>query len=553
MAFGFVNTGGGAASSEKTVLVDALPEAAAGCTGKLYVVQHSSPTGSRAYVCIYTGPATGYMWFEVGAYGLVGTESDGLLSAEDYTYLMDAADMVLDGAMTRYGVRFEGSANSGATVRRLFDAVGLVADVGTDTEKPPNDFDNIYPWSARRRCCGAWDESGNFTVNAYKGEPGYAEDGTNGEVWVEHSLFYYRHTYTDDGAEEIVISATPLADYLPAPIFVGSDGAVHQKAYTAAYPMATVNGKATSRSGVFADDYSLNTAMESARTLGANYTVTTSAEWYTECLYMWVEFATRGVQSVMAGATGMDASGVMATVSQSSTNRFIVANADAEKFAVGQTVRGTTPSGSFEKRIVTSIEEYDANNRAICFDGDPLNISDPSIIYSDAWKNGSCDNVIASSGSPVSNTSGKYNCIYRGKESPYGNSAGFLADLLLKREGSSAQGYTYGVYFLPDPTKYTDGTVTDSYTKLNYTAPSSAGYVSRLGCDSRFPFVRVPSEAGASASTYYSDRYQVRGTLCAARVGGGLGDGTSAGPLCFDCRSAPSSANSGSARLSYRR
>lgn len=60
----------------------------------------------------------------------------------------------------------------------------------------------------RRRCCGYFDTEGSFVVNAYEGEPGYTTDGSNGEVWVEHSLFYYRHIY-DDGAEEIVISALP--------------------------------------------------------------------------------------------------------------------------------------------------------------------------------------------------------------------------------------------------------------------------------------------------------------------------------------------------------
>lgn len=65
--------------------------------------------------------------------------------------------------------------------------------------------------------------------------------------------------------------------------------------------MATVDGKPTSRAGVFLDAYSLNTAMTAARTLGERYTASTTAEWYTECLYMWVEFATRNVQAAMAG------------------------------------------------------------------------------------------------------------------------------------------------------------------------------------------------------------------------------------------------------------
>lgn len=165
---------------------------------------------------------------------------------------------ISSATVTKYGVRFGGSANNGATVTRLHNAYGLVAGVGADTQTAVNDFDNIYPWSARRRCCGYFDESGNFVVNAYAGEPGYTTDGTNGEVWVEHSLFYYKHAYNGD-AEEIIISAFPVGGFLPAPIFVKPDGTLLQKAYTAAYPMATVNGKATSRAGVFSDICSLNT------------------------------------------------------------------------------------------------------------------------------------------------------------------------------------------------------------------------------------------------------------------------------------------------------
>lgn len=476
----------------------------------------------------------------------------------------EQAEAVVDQAakiVTRYGVRFEGSANSGSTVKRLYNAVGLVAGVGTDTEKPQNDFDNIYPWSARRRCCGAWGEDGNFVVNAYKGEPGYAEDGTNGEVWVEHSVFYYKHTYEESGAEEIVISATPLADFLPAPIFVGDDGTVHLKAYTAAYPMATVDGKATSRSGVFNNLYSQISAITAARTLGKRYTVTQTSEWYTECLYMWVEFATRHLQSVMASASSMPYSAnEKAIVAETNTNRIIVSAASAAKFVVGQTIGIGTSLGATNvanNRVITVIEEYDTDNKVMSFDGDPVNITAGNIVFTLAWKNGSCDNVIASSGSPVSNTNGRYNCIYRGKERPYGDSFEWISDVLLKREGAgtSESPYTYDVYFLPDATKYTNGTLTEDYVKMNFRIPAADGYVKELGLDSRFPWVRIPCKVGAGSTTYYSDYYYYpRYATCAARVGGYWDGGSDAGPVYWHCYSAPSDSTVYCrARLSCRR
>lgn len=466
------------------------------------------------------------------------------------------------GIITRYGVRFGGGSNSGSTVARLYNAVGLVAGVGTDEATADNDFDNIYPWSARRRCCGVWDADGNFIVNAYKGEPGYTEDGSNGEVWVEHSLFYYKHIY-DGEAEEIAISATPLAGYAPAPIFQSNngEGAPYQKAYTPAFPMATVDGKATSRAGVFSGIYSLNTGMNAARTLGDNYTVTTTAEWYTECLYMWVEFATRNMQGVMNGASNMPYSDAYkAIVAEENTNRVVITTAQANNFVVGQTIGVGTSLGSTgiaNNRIVTAIEAYDDANSAVVFDGDPVKIAVGNIIFTLAWINGSCNGVLSSSGSPVSNTNGKYNCVYRGKETPYGNSFEWIADVLFNREGEGTEEspYTYDPYFLPDPTKYANGSITDNYVKMNYSVPSTDGYAKTLGKDDRFPWVRMPSAIGASSTTYYADYYYYpRYALCAARVGGAWGHGSGGGPCSWHCSHAPSSSGiSFRARLSYHR
>ena len=461
-----------------------------------------------------------------------------------------------------YGVRFEGSSNSGATVTRLYNAVGLVAGVGTDTEAPQNDFDSIYPWSARRRCCGYWDESGNFVVNAYKGEPGYVEDGSNGEVWVEHSLFYYRHIYDGD-AEEIAISATPLTGYSPAPIFLKNEGqdAPYQKAYTAAYPMALVDAKPTSRTGVFPNIYSLNSAMTDAKKAGDAYIVTTCAEQYTECLYMWVEFATRDPQTIMKGATSMPYSGSdTATVAGTDTNQIIVATATAADYVVGQTIGiGTSLGGSqiAENRIVTAITAYDESNSAITFDGAAVDIAVGNIVWTAGYINGTCNSVIASSGSPTSNTSGKYNCVYRGKEAPYGNVFNYISDILVQRAGDGTEDspYTYTPYYLPDPTKYANGTITEDYVALQYNISSQDGYAKKLGIDSRYPWVRITSEIGAGSTTYYSDYYYYpRYAVCAAQVGGSWIDGSGAGPCFWHCLDAPSGASVNSrARLSYHR
>ena len=468
----------------------------------------------------------------------------------------------LEGAsVARYGVKFGGSANSGATVQRLYNAFGLTANVGTDTETATNDFDNIYPWSGRKRCCGYWDENGSFVVNAYEGEPGYTTDGSNGEVWVETPLFYYKHTYGDDGSEEIVITSHPIGGFEPSPIHINADGSLSQKAYTAAYPMAVVDNKPTSRSGVYTPIMSLNSGMTNARLMGEKYTTTTTAEQYVKCLLMWVEFATRDIQTKMKGCSYLSYSkDHTATVAEEAANRIIISKNYASSYVVGQGIAIGTALGSTNvanNRTVTAIADYDDTNTAISFDGDPVNIAVGNIVFAIAWKTGSCDNVLTSSGSPVSNTSGKYTCIYRGEETPFGNAFEWISDVLFKREGSGTteDPYSYDIYFLKDPTQYSNGTITNNYTKLNFKLPTADGYVKKLGFDSRFPWLRIPCEAGASSSTYYADYYyRPAYAVTAAIVGGVWYSGSICGPCCWYCYDAPSGAAViRRARLSYHR
>ena len=482
-------------------------------------------------------------------------------AAADSKAVGDALAELEGATVARYGVKFGGSANTGATVQRLYNAFGLVANVGTDTETAVNDFDNIYPWSGRKRCCGYFDENGNFVVNAYENEPGYTTDGTNGEVWVETPLFYYKHTYNDDGSEEVVISAHPIGGFQPSPIHINPDGSLRQKAYTAAYPMAVVDNKPTSRSGVYTPIMSLNSGMINARLMGEKYTTTTTAEQYVKCLLMWVEFATRDVQTKMKGCSSLSYSADhKATVAEEAANRIIISKNYASAYVVGQGIAIGTALGSTNvanNRTVTAIADYDDTNTAISFDGDPVNIAVGNIVFAIAWKTGSCDNVLTSSGSPVSNTSGKYTCIYRGEETPFGNAFEWISDVLFKREGSGTteDPYSYDIYFLKDPTQYSNGTITDNYTKLNFKLPTADGYVKKLGFDSRFPWLRIPCEIGSSSTTYYADYYTYpRYALCAAGVGGSWSLGGSCGPCCWNCNNAPSDANvNRRARLSYRR
>ncbi len=62
---------------------------------------------------------------------------------------------------------------------RLAGAVG---------KTPGADFDSILAFGGRKRC----NLADNGTVNAYYGDAGYKEDGSNGQVMVEQPKFYYK-------------------------------------------------------------------------------------------------------------------------------------------------------------------------------------------------------------------------------------------------------------------------------------------------------------------------------------------------------------------------
>lgn len=114
------------------------------------------------------------------------SETAAAKSADDAkNYAAQVAGIVTSQAI--FGVNFSGSASAGTRVGAAKD---FVFTPGTDTSAGQNSFDAVYPWAGMRRCCCTLNADGTVKVNAYKGQPGYIEDGTNGEVLVEIPLFY---------------------------------------------------------------------------------------------------------------------------------------------------------------------------------------------------------------------------------------------------------------------------------------------------------------------------------------------------------------------------
>lgn len=451
-----------------------------------------------------------------------GLERNKLIKAAHIAELRAAVEMGSDGSPLVYGARWaEGSSASAG--ERVGDAAGMVANAGVGGETVQNDFDGVYPWAGRRRCNGYRGSDGEFVVTAYEGEAGYSQTDPDKLVYVETPLFYY-FDGVKDGYEQKLISMQPQPGFLPSPACVKPDGTLRSHSYSAAYLMALEDGKATSRAGAFSAYGASGDLYAGARTLGGQYTLMRTADHYVDTLLMTVEFATKNLQSVMAGATDLPTVDThTALAAETGANRIAVTTAQAALYVVGQTVSLSNSSLWNEEvaanRRVTQIVEKDAAGSYIYFDGEPVDIAATTRIFSRAWINGAADGVAATSGSPGDNQSGKYPCVYRGKENPYGNGGQVLGDLLARAE---AEGQAKSAYFLPDAREFT-GSINQHYVKLAVPFPAAGGYIKRFTQDERYPWVKIPLETGAGAATYYADQFSTAsnaGTqICSIQTG----------------------------------
>lgn len=446
-----------------------------------------------------------------------------------------------------YGVRWPKGASSSAG-ERIYDAMGMVANVGIGSQTVVNDFDTVYPFAGRRRCNGYRDANRVFHVIAYEGEPGYTTNDPAKLVYVETPLFYYFDGF--DGDYEVkAVSSYPVPGFLPSPAHLNPDGTVSQYAYSGAYLVAmegtSGQEKPSSRAGVFSGYNSLNGWATDIKKLGSQYTGMRVADQYVDTILMMVEFATKDVQTVMRGCTTLPYSAEhKALATESNTNRILITKAQAAGYVVGQAIsisaKNEWSDEIAKNRTITKITDKDTEETYLYFDGVAVNIATGNIVSSRPWVNGAADTVAASSGSTVDNTSGKYPCKYRGKENPYGNAWVNVADLLAVRKGTEGS-YTYHMAYLPDPTKYAAGSVSGDYVELDYQMPGSDGYVKEWNVDERYPFIRMAKTLGASSTTYYADYYYyTRVAVSAVIVGGWLYYGRVAGPCYFYCSLAPS-------------
>ena len=440
-----------------------------------------------------------------------------------------------------YSVRFIGSVADGV---REDSAVGLIAEVAVDAEKVRNDFDNI-PFYSRPICNCYWDTvNRKWVVRAYKGDPTFAWDGSNGEVMYECTPFYYKIEFDGDYAPSYVsVTAVPRIGYKLAPLFKnGVD-----KVYCPCFEMASYGGKATSRAGLSPEWGSLNTLTATARTFDVKAHVEPIEAVFSDLILQYVEFATKDLKGIMAGCSNLINKPADTIIKALNDTQFEISSAVGEALVIGQSIQigkaknGADIASSVEiKNVVTS-----GDVSTVTLNSSVSGLGAGQFITSTMFRTGAAAIAVrnASSGSPVSNTDAKHPCIWRGKENPWGNGLSTISNLLVNLENGARIVYYLQKSYLYNISTKLEEILIEDYISTEMELPATGtGHVAKLGIPSEeLDFIMLPVKLGGSATSGACMRFLNAGTsitLSQVHIGGCMTE-NKGGAYSYNIGSAP--------------
>lgn len=175
---------------------------------------------------------------------------------------------------------------------------------------------------------------------------------------------------------------------------------------------------------------------------------------------------------------------------------------------IAKNLRITNVSGStITYEIVTGISEVGT-------------IAANHIVYNVGYLTGTTNDVTTPSGSPTSNSDGKYAMKYRGVENLYGNIYQFVDGINVKDNQS---------YVARDANLYESDIFAGAYKKLNYKNAATNNYVLEMGYDKNNPFIQLPKNSGTLEDSFYKDYYYQYSDNRVALIGGNWYSGIYAG------------------------
>ena len=453
----------------------------------------------------------------------------------DLTQLTNRVDAIEEEeGLHRYGVSGIGQAASQLT--RLWDAVGMTAQVGTDGDNSSviNNFDDVTPFN-RRKCVGKWHlENGKavFHVHAYYEDEDYTEDGTMGDyVAVECPRAYY---YLKDGV--LGVSAHHYQGWRPFDIFCRNHDPedTFEYYYMPAYALAEKDGHAVSLSGLDNKQGDYASLVASARTYDGDVNTKAIIQPAAVNFYEWalytVEFATQNCQSIMQGCSALrhsnDDHAVLRSDGKWLLNNYQAARVVGEYVSIQPTNIDQSNYRYSASHRITSIIRCDENGNASASGthqlvttedlelGRTYDIGGEYRFVARPYRTGSCNGVSTPSGSPVSNNNGYYPCKYRWHENPFGNQFKTVCDLFNVKVGTGDDDYSLEWYYAPDPTVISGNPSqatldTDAFELLDIATEHENyvnGYIRSKKYSAERPDIWIPYlTTGAAASSYFCD------------------------------------------------
>lgn len=370
------------------------------------------------------------------------------------------------------------------------------------------DFDKFSMYGGRKRC----NVSDGGTINAYYGDEGYTEDGSNGQVMVYQPKFYYLVCPLEYDRQE-----TGYGYHLrKANYYVSERQRAGFKLHPAFYDK---NGNEV--------DYILMSAYE-----GCIYDTSANAYMLNDEQVM---DASKDKFSSIAGArpaTGVSQNMTRPNIEQMAKNR----GEGWHSFGI--------KTASMEQLLM--IVEMGMMNLQTAIGQGVVNIpwttgSDTTSSYAGATGstaslgNGTgraTETTTYEGGVATKNTAdGKTSICYRGVENFWGNIWKFAYGINFYCEvGKPFLGYVCKDF------NYAESKRTDNYENIGFALPSENGYVSAMGYSTNYDWLFLPSEVKGNSSLPVGDYYYQNNTLDGYRIallGGSWYGGSGAGGFCW--------------------
>lgn len=490
-------------------------------------------------------------YLEVSNAANVTINSAGALALQaDLEALESRVATIEQAAVKKYGARKKVSQQSCGmeSWERLGGAVGLTAKAVVGTGEVQNDFmKSVYPYNACRPC----NIKEDGTVTAYLGDANFSWDGSSGDVMLEMPLCYTsRYFETDnDGVEWEYrwVSSAPVDGLHVNPAF--TDGSsISDKIYIPIFNGSAGKDAATGVKDVIRSIAGATPLTEATRATFRTRSRNKGENWQLDDVWdmflldhlFIIMFAGTQAQRILgAGRTGFRENGDdKALKAKTGTNCITIASDRAAQFFVGQQIAIGTALWNHSVlwgRTITAFQTSTEVEAAtdIYFDGDPVDIAVGNVIWSCVQKTGETTAMKCPNGcledpeGPTGVKLGSRRAVrFLWIEDWFGNMWQF-------RDGVNIKNRQH--YCCNKRASYADDTYTGDYQKLGYACPTSDGYIKKMGFDSLHPEYELPVEVGGGADAYIGDYYYQSegGTLVLS--GGGVYNGTAAGPFYRSC------------------